>query len=267
MAIEPASHRAAEASFAAALDDLQIGAVRAGEVACAFVVEHLAARAGRRLIQARRSPALPCDAAHPAARLVAERHLLRLPELAARALVGWAAGQRDAELLRCVPTPRRVLELQARGRRCVSLLDDAPGRDPLDFALHDLTHLEKFSEPAHRAGQIGFFAATARAIAHPRWADLERGLDARWSTERDHVLADMNGSAAFLFVALKSRAKLAVARRVSGSAAGGDAWSDALEALLDAYALNGEARDAARRFGSRNDEALLGERLLHAFGG
>ena len=57
-----------------------------------------------------------------------------------RALLGWAAGEREGELLFEVPTPRRLLGLQARGRRCVSLLADgvptAPHEDGLAFALY-----------------------------------------------------------------------------------------------------------------------------------
>jgi hypothetical protein len=255
--------------FAASLQAFARGAVRAGEVACAFVVEHLHARSGRRLLQAPRPKPLACDAAHPCARLIAERNLRCLPETAARALVAWASDARDVDLLRRVPHPRHVLALQAKRRRCVSLLDEGAG-DPLAFALHDLEHLEKFVDPEHHEGQVGFFASTAAALDHPRWRDVERGLDARWAADRDHVLADMNGSAAFLFVALKSRLKLAVMRREGVGRDAGDARADAAfdearQALLDAYALAGPARDAARAFASRHDDPSLGETLVRAF--
>jgi hypothetical protein len=234
----------------------------AGEIACAFVVERLRERSGWRLLQAPRKRPLPCKSKHPAARLLAEKNLKNLPESAARGLVAWASRERDVDLLREVPAPRHVLALQARRRRCVSLLDDTLTKDPLAFALHDLEHLEKFVDPEHHEGQVGFFGATAAALEHPRWADVERGLDARWATDRDHVLADMNGSAAFLFVALKSRLKLAVAR-----SRGQVAFDEAREALLDAYALTGGERDAARTFASRHDDPRLGEALLLAFVG
>src|SRR5262249_19871620 len=121
-------------------------------------------------------------------------------------------------------TPRALLAMQARGRRCVSLLEDADappgpraayGGGGLGFAVHDLCHLEKFSDPAHHVGQVGFFAAVERATIDPRWAEVERGFDARWADERDHVLADMNGSPVFLFVVLRNKVKLAARRRVA----------------------------------------------------
>lgn len=42
---------------------------------------------------------------------------------------------------------------------------------------------------------------------------LERGLDDTWRAERDYVIAHMNGSAVFLFAALKMRLNMAVRRR------------------------------------------------------
>jgi hypothetical protein len=235
-----------------------MGDEAAGEIACAFVVERLRERAGPRLLQAPRRTPLPCSSKHPAAELLARRNLRCLPESAARALVAWASCDRDVDLLRRVPTPRDVLALQARRRRCVSLLSDAETKDPLAFALHDL---EQFVDPEHHEGQVGFFAATAAALEHPRFGDVERGLDARWESDRDHVLSDMNGSAAFLFVALKSRLKLAVARRGDDEGS----FEAAREALLDAYEFSGDGREAARVFASRQDDPRLGATLLAAF--
>jgi hypothetical protein len=107
------------------------------------------------------------------------------------------------------PSPRAVLALTARGRRPVSLLD---GADGLAFALHDLCHLEKFADPAHHVAQVGLFALLDRAVDGPAWAALEAGLDADWRAHRDHVLADMNGSAVYLFVVLRAHLLEACAR-------------------------------------------------------
>jgi hypothetical protein len=79
-----------------------------------------------------------------------------------------------------------VLALQARGRRCVCLLDDAAAlahgdprhRDGLAFALHDLCHLEKFVAPEHHAGQVGFFRLVERALETPAMA----ASTASWTT-------------------------------------------------------------------------------------
>jgi hypothetical protein len=150
-----------------------------------------------------------------------ERRLRGVPEPVVRGLFAWDRGERPVDLLFEVPPARRVLALQARGRRCVCLLDDAAARehgDPrhptgLAFALHDLCHLEKFVAPEHHAGQIGFFRLVERALETPALAALDRELDDAWRADRDYVLADMNGSAVFLLAALKMRLTLAVRRR------------------------------------------------------
>jgi hypothetical protein len=160
-----------------------------------------------------------------------------------------------------------VLALQAAGRRCVSLLNDdaqaAPHADGLAFAVHDLCHLEKFSDPEHYEGQVGFSALVDEAMGSPGWAQLEEGLDALWAAERDHVIADMNGSPVFLLLALKSKLKIATRRRLSRGrgeerAASGPmdaeerrAWEDAQGALLALLDLRGPVGEAARALSER----------------
>jgi hypothetical protein len=150
-----------------------------------------------------------CRSAIPEVRLLAERRLRGLPASAASAVVAWADGERPAELWLTIPTPREVLALSARGRRCVSLLARADG---LGFAIHDLCHLEKFVEPAHFLGQVGFFAALERALEHTDWAHLCTGFDHQFACDLEHVMADMNASPIFLFCGLRSRVASACAR-------------------------------------------------------
>lgn len=245
------------------------------ELACVYVADRVRRAAGASWLQGPRRPALPCEGASPPVRLFAERELHKVPRAAPEALVAWAAGRRPVDLIFDVPEPRRVLALQARGRRCVSLLDDAVAASPeanpspyhhdgLSFVLHDLCHLEKYVDPEHHDGQRGFFAALARALDDPRRAALERDLDAAWDADRDHVAADMNGSAVFLFVALKNRLKLAIRRRVArarGAPCGSGplddaerrAYAEASEALAALLGLDGPAADAARALESRRD--------------
>jgi hypothetical protein len=135
--------------------------------------------------------------------------LCSVPETAARALSEWVAGRRPALRLTLAPSPRALLAWTARGRRPVTLLD---GENGLEFMLHDLCHLEKFADPAHHVGQVGLFALLDRAVDAPEWAALEAGLDAAWRAHRDHVLADMNGSAVYLFLVLRARLIEACAR-------------------------------------------------------
>ena len=261
---------AARLDYAAARSAHAAGHVGDAELACIYVAERVHRAAGARWLQAERRPPLRSGAASPWVRLFAERELCRVPSPVPRALLAWAEGERPVDLSFSIPTPRDLLRLQARGRRCVSLLDDgaptAPHADGLAFALHDLCHLEKLCDPAHRAGQVGFFARLDRALDDPRWHTLEATLDAEWIDGRDHVLADMNGSAVFLFLVLKNKLKLAVRRRLA--AARGEppraplrrsepdprdeaACDEAYEILYAALGLEGAALASARAMASR----------------
>jgi len=189
------------------------------------------AASGRRWLEGLRHPELPCRSTVPEVRLFAEQRLRGVAERAARALIGWADGRYEVELRFDVPTPAEVLAMSARGRRCVSLLDRADG---LAFALHDLCHLERFHEPAWRAGQIGFFARLEQAAADPRWTELCAELDAEWERELEHVMCDMNASSVFLWCGLRSRLEKACARK-------GHPFAPRLALLVDLLAPTAEA--------------------------
>jgi hypothetical protein len=170
--------------------------------ACRYLIARVRAKSGARWRQGLRHPVLPCTSNAAEARLVAERRLCGVPEPAARALSGWVAGRRPAVALDHAPTPRELLAMAARGRRPVSLLE---ADDGLAFLLHDLCHLEKFADPVHHRGQIGLFTLLDRVIDGPAWAELEANLDDKWRADRDHVLADMNGSPVYLYLVLEAR--------------------------------------------------------------
>jgi len=149
---------------------------------------------------------------------MAEQRLYRVSTSVARALVAWGDGF-PAVLLASVPLPDYVLELQAQGRRCVSLLphgvSPSPHSDALAFALHDLCHLDKFVDPSHHLGQVGFFASLHSSSKRTAWGRFEGEFDETFRRDWHHVGADMNGSAVFLFAALKMKLKMAVRRAVS----------------------------------------------------
>jgi hypothetical protein len=87
-----------------------------------------------------------------------------------RGLFAWDRGLRPVDLLFEVPPARRVLALQARGRRCVCLLDDAAARAPS-------------TQARERRGRTDFSsgsAGAARTLNFPDVADrvAESGPDA-----------------------------------------------------------------------------------------
>jgi hypothetical protein len=280
-------------AFSLARARFAAGDLSGAELASVYVAERVRRAAPRAWIQGPRRPMLDAGArASELTQLFATRELYRLPRPVAEALVAWARGRRQVEVFFSLPSPGAVLALQARGRRCVSLLDDAAvpagpiaglplredayGSSGLSFAVHDLCHLEKLCAPAHYREQVGFFAALERALADPAWAALERGFDAIWEHDRDHVLADMNGASAFLFVVLRNKVKLAVRRHVgrtrgepcrAGSLDEGEAraYAAAVETLVDALGLTEEAREAARRMASRHEAEAEGEPLRAFF--
>ncbi|HTA20842.1 MAG TPA: hypothetical protein VK989_16225 [Polyangia bacterium] len=223
--------------------------------------------------------------AGPALRVLAERRVRGVPEDVVRGLFAWERGQRPVDLLFEIPTAAGVLARQARGRRCVCLLDDAAARahgdprhpDGLTFLLHDLCHLEKFVAPEHHAGQVGFFRAVERAFATPAVRALDATLDDAWRAERDYVIADMNGSAVFLFAALKMKVNMAVRRRLARERGRPGPTSGRLDAeeraavepvlrtLFDTMALPDELRDGALAVSTRRDRPDDARRLLAHF--
>jgi len=244
------------------------------ERACAYVIDRARRAAPHRWRQGKWSPAFACGGGE-AARTIAQVRVRGVERAVARGLVAWSNGERDVVVMDRVPSAREVLALQARGWRCVSLLDDgavtAPHADGLAFALHDLCHLEKFVDPEHHAGQVGFFATLERAMDREAWRDLEGGFDDAWARDRDHVAADMNGSAIFLFAALKMKLKMAVRRAVGEACAGPldareeRAFEAALERMLDALAIDGALRDDARVVSTRRDAHDAAVRLCDYF--
>ena len=194
------------------------------EHAASFLLARARATRGRLWDEGAR-PGERFQPAGDALAVFATRRVRGVSPIVADALLAWSRGERPVDLVFEVLPPREVLRRQAAGRRCVALLDDAAALahgdprhpDGLSFALHDLHHLEKFVEPQHHRGQVGFFRAVDRALSDTEVAALELTFDEIWSSERDYVLADMNGSAVFLFSVLKMRLAMAVRRRLARS--------------------------------------------------
>ncbi|MFO0678901.1 MAG: hypothetical protein U0169_20400 [Polyangiaceae bacterium] len=252
------------------------------ERVAAFVVEASTRAHGARAFQGPWKPMLPA-AEGDALRAFATRRLLHFPESAARALVGWSLGTRDAVVLRHVPAALEIVRHQAEGRRCVSILDDdvptAPHADALAFAIHDLCHLEKFFDEEHHRGEVGFSRAVLRYASSDEGARLDASLDDVWIRDRDAVIGDMNGSAVFLFAALKMRLKMATRRRVARErgtppvvlAPLDDDESRAFDAdrsrFFDALGFPEDVARAGERVSARRDAAADAVTLLRHFEG
>ena len=151
------------------------------ETTAAFLLGRVRAARGPMWDEGRGRVPPPAPPSGPALRTFAERRVRGVPEPVVRGLFAWDRGQRPVDLLFEIPTARHLLALQARGRRCVCLVEDAAAlahgdprhSDGLTFALHDLCHLEKFVAPELHGGQVGFFRLVDRALASPAMATLE----------------------------------------------------------------------------------------------
>jgi hypothetical protein len=210
--------------------------------------------------------------------LVASTRLFQLDVHATSSLVGWGNGDRQVDLRFDVPSALGILQAQAQGRRIVSLLDrdqDAGvHKTGLAFAVHDLCHLDKFVEEEHHHGQVGFFGAVHDAITGGAWDVFDRAYDGKWRSDRDAVVADMNGSAIFLFAALKMKLKMAARRAWAerhgfpppeGGPLGPEEerhYGEALDALLETLDLQGPVADAARLVSTRREHREAATCLL-----
>jgi hypothetical protein len=255
------------------------------ETTAAFLLERVRAARGALWDEGRARVAAPEPPSSPALRVFADRRVRGVPEDVVRGLFAWDHGRRPVDLLLEIPPAAGVLARQARGRRCVCLLDDAAARahgdprhpDGLSFVLHDLCHLEKFVAPEHHAGQIGFFRSVERALADPAMQALDGDLDDAWRAERDYVISDMNGSAVFLFAALKMKVNMAVRRRLARErsrpaptrgpldADERAAVEPALVTLFEAMELPSELRTSASVISTRRDRPAEARRLLGHF--
>jgi hypothetical protein len=256
------------------------------EETATFLLERVRVRWGRLWDQGGRGEVLGCGA-KGALGVLARRRVRGVPESVAAGLCAWSRGERAIDRIERVPAAEEVLELQTRGRRCVSLLSDAAALahgdprhpDGLTFALHDLCHAEKFLSPEHHLGQVGFFRAVSRGLGSAWFRELEGGLDRLWLSDRNYVISDMNGSAIFLFAMLKMKIKRAVRRHVGRlghrarlpenrgplDAEERAAFEEVLARLMEALGFPPDVREAAYLVSTRRDHPTPARRLLAHF--
>lgn len=264
----------ASVSYQEALSRFQKQEISPAELASHYLVERVWRRFGRRWRQAKREKPLSFASSSDLFALISTWRLCGVPEPAARALCSWGEGKRPIRLLFTIPSPLEILTMQSRGERCLSLLEDAavpaPHRDGLDFALHDLCHVEKFVDPEHYHGQVGFFSMLARAIRRPEWQELDKSLDDTWRSDLERVMADMNGSPIFLWVALKAGLRPALHRREHPNEPfqpqeESPLYRETLTHLLAWFGFPPEVQEDARLVNDRHSHREASQRLARFF--
>lgn len=213
--------------------------------------------------------------------LLSQNRLWKAEKEAISALLGWSEKRRPGVLYFRKLTNREVLDLQAKGYRCVSLIEDdidcGMFEDPYDFTRHDLCHLEKFYAKDVYFGQVGFCHVMTMALSTQAWQQLETGFDSQWETDRDYVFSDMNGSVVFLLSMLKMKIKMAVRRarqrelvqshEISGalSIEELERYSTKEELLFQALGLPNEMNQAASVITTTREHRTQGQMLQDYF--
>lgn len=254
----------------------------AGEEVARFVLDEAERAFGGRALVGRRPDVWPegLDATGlDAARRLATVGVRGVSEGARRAAVGLAVGTHVSEVARRTFTAREVIALQARGRRCVSMLSPGealgPYSTPLAFVAHDLDHLALYFDPLQHRGQLGFFRRLDLAL-EGGLGGLLAAHDARFEDDVLAVGADTNGSPVFALASLLMKLKMAV-RRARGRETGEvvtkgpldpaeeRAFTPALEAFCAALGLPPSLMGAARTVGTRRAAPEAGRALLSFF--
>lgn len=129
-----------------------------------------------------------------------------------RSLTAWSHGLYPLQLLTTIPTAHEVLHMQARGRRCVSMLI-APkeitdfvgeGRDVLGFLIHDLIHADHFFyDPRKAQAQIEFCKKLLTVIEFDFIQEM-LGQDDKFKEEFHYLMSDMNSVPLHLLKTLKA---------------------------------------------------------------
>ena len=128
-------------------------------------------------------------------------------------MVKWGLGKRPVKLMFSIPSPMAVLRMQASGSRVCTIflqlaelsrkhvapliyMDDMPihAKDPLEFCLHDLRHMEHYMDDRIHMEQKGFFICMLRLRGgKPReYFDKECGLDKLCWQQLEYAISDMN---------------------------------------------------------------------------
>lgn len=145
-----------------------------------------------------------------------EFYLLRshrqIPESALISLEMWALNQYPLSLLFYTPKVFEVVQMQANGFRCVSVLCDKEsllnknhaGRDVFSFIIHDLIHADHFFHHFELAQAQIQFASKMLLLFQSEFIQNAIQIDPTFSSEFDYLVSDMNTVPLHLIKSLKS---------------------------------------------------------------
>ncbi|MBV2167884.1 MAG: hypothetical protein KUL82_04170 [Bdellovibrio sp.] len=200
-----------------------------------------------------------------------------IPLSVARSLASWQSGRYPLILLTSVPSPEEVLEMQAQGQRCISMLIEEEqlstfvneGRDVLGFIVHDLIHADHFfAHPEKAQAQVHFCQKLRIVITLP---EIQKMFlqDPTFTGEFHYLMSDMNSVPLHLLKTLKAillgyfkrRAHLPMLSSLSASSE--YEFMRLFEAVLAPWNLSREALFAAQRLNTPLYKGPQDDELLH----
>ncbi|WP_374074113.1 hypothetical protein [Bdellovibrio bacteriovorus] len=135
-----------------------------------------------------------------------------IPLSVGQSLCAWNSGRYPLRLLTSIPTPEDVLNMQAEGHRCISMLIEEQqishfveeGRDVLGFIVHDLIHADHFfADPEKAKAQIHF---CKKLLLIQKLPEIQKMLncDPIFKGEFHYLMSDMNSVPLHLLKTLKA---------------------------------------------------------------
>jgi hypothetical protein len=132
----------------------------------------------------------------------------------------WSVGQRYYVLMFGMPEADDVLAQMAEKRRCITVFLNVSQliseiyppyvtRNPLEFLIHDIQHMEHFLTPRFFEEQLGFFRSCLAIDVKNTFGSL----DELFLKDYEHVISDMNACAPHLIKFLKAKLIEAVSRQ------------------------------------------------------
>ncbi len=120
-------------------------------------------------------------------------HTLRKVSLRVnRSLIAWSEGKYNLFFTENIPTPMEVLEMQALGKRIVSIPKETTNnKTPYEFVIHDLEHADRFFyNPALHSTQVKFFSELKSLIKQQLFSELM--LNKTFEQKFNYLISDMN---------------------------------------------------------------------------